>query len=1006
MNFQPYHKSLENLHVGCEPPRAYFIPFDSEASARNGRRADSARFQQLCGEWRFRWYASFEDFREADIAAPLDACDVISVPRSWQTYLDRPYDKPNYINLEYPFPVDPPHVPEDNPCGLYLRTFEAQTDGGESYFLNFEGVNSAFYVWLNGRFAGYSQVSHCTSEFDVTDFLVCGENRLAVLVVKWSDGSYLEDQDYFRLSGIFREVYLLRRPRAHLRDYHVRQSVAADLRTAELEISFAACGAVPVSCKLFAPDGRLIAAAAAEKERAAFVVDAPVLWSDERPALYTLLMEAGGEFIRERVAIRRLAIEAGAVLLNNQPVKARGINRHDSHPLLGHATPEAHMLRDLRLLKQANCNAIRTSHYPNDPRFLEYCDELGFMVIDEADLETHGMGYDWEGEWDWTRWSALSNAPEWREAYVDRAARLYERDKNRGCVVMWSLGNESGCGVNHRAMRTYIKSRDPKALVHYENAHLEFKAVPEGECFADISDVESRMYADVGYIGRYFEEKLSEKPFFLCEYVCSMSTGDVFANWDLALRHKGFFGGCIWEFCDHAIDAGGGRYLYGGDFDDHPNGGTGCLDGLVYPDRRPRPGYFDMKQVYRQAAAVYENGAVTVKSRRYFKDLGDFDMVWKLECDGKVRRQGRIERMKIEPQGERRYELFAPEEISGHAFLTLSFVQNGETPWAECGFETGFEQFELKAACLPALVEKKGEVRAEDSGGIFRFKAADAEYVFDKSRGRLAQICCGGLELLRAPAAFSLWHAPTYNGTSAGLWMKLFLDKTAQKTYAAELTKRADGAYEVTVKLALGAASSLPALTGECRYTFCPDGAVELRFAGRLKEIIPRLPLIGVELRLPKELDKARYYGHGPFEAYADRHRSTKVALYETTADDNFEHYIRPQENGSHYGTLWAQVENAEGQGLFVAPLPDSELCFQISRYTSRQLYETKHDFELVPLDETVVRLDYRITGISENGLITAMEPERDGLAAREIRFGFVMKPYLNAPDAFGELAR
>ena len=1002
MDFRPYHKSLDRLHVGCEPPRAYFIPFDSEDAARKGRRSDSARFQQLSGEWRFRWYPSFEDFRETDTELPFEACDPITVPRSWQTYLERPYDKPNYINLEYPFPVDPPHVPDENPCGLYLRWFEATPDDDSSYYLNFEGVNSAFYVWLNGRFVGYSQVSHCTSEFDVTAWLVEGKNRLAVLVVKWSDGSYLEDQDYFRLSGIFREVYLLRRPRIHLRDYFIRQTVSRDLLAAELSVSFEKTGAFSVSCKLFSPEGRLLAAADG-MEQVQFQVASPSLWSDETPHRYTLMMEANGEIFCEKVALRRLSIEEGAVLLNNRAVKARGINRHDSHPLLGHATPEEHMLQDLYLLKRANCNAIRTSHYPNDPRFVEYCDALGFLVIDEADLETHGMGYDWEGKWDWTRWSMLSNAPEWREAYVDRAARLFERDKNRGCVVMWSLGNESGCGVNHRAMRAYIKARDPGAIVHYENAHLEFKAVPEGECFADISDVESRMYADIGYISRYFEEKLSDKPFFLCEYVCSMSTGDVFAYWDLVLRHKGFFGGCIWEFCDHAIDAGDGRYLYGGDFDDHPNGGTGCLDGLVYPDRRPRPGYYDMKQVYRQAA-VYENGAVTVQNRRYFRNLEDLDLVWKVECNGRICRQGRIGPLDVPPQGERRYSLALPEEWSGHALLTLSFVQNTETPWAEYGYETGFEQFTLNNARKSVIPQKKTALRTKETDALIRIETGEIVYTFDKRLGKIVQICCGGRELLSAPAAFSLWHAPTYNGTSADLWMKLFLDRAVQKTYDVELSGTEDGACSVSVKLALGPAASLPTLTGEANYTFRTDGAVELRFSGVLKEIVPRLPLLGVELHLPRDLDQARYFGHGPIEAYSDRYHSTKIGLYETTADKNFEHYIRPQENGSHYGTLWAQVFSAAGHGLLFAPLPDSELCFQISRYTSRQLYETKHDFELVPLDTTVVRLDYRITGISENALIAAQEPERDGLSARKIGFGFRIRPFLNAPDAFGEL--
>ena len=543
MKFQEYHQSTSDLHVGCEAPRAYFVPFASQETAATRRRENSEFFQLLSGEWSFRWYASFLDFCENDIFVADDVCERISVPCSWQMYLDRNYDKPNYTNLEYPYPVDPPYVPDENPCGLYLRDFTV-TSAEDRQYLNFEGVEGGFYVWINGKFVGYSQVAHMTSEFDVTEYVNVGSNRLAVLVVKWSDGSYLEDQDYFRMSGILRDVYLLSRPQAHIRDYYVRQEVSADLATAVLNVELALCGETDVKCTLVDPDGNVVAEGLG-KDVVTFTLTNPILWNDESPKQYTLWLVAGREVICERVAIRRLVIENGVLLLNNRGVKARGVNRHDSHPTLGHAVPEDHMYRDLLILKQANCNAIRTSHYPNDPRFAQFCEELGFMLVDEADLETHGMGYDWEGQWDWTRWSFLSNHPDWKEAYVDRAARLFERDKNRGCVVMWSLGNESGCGVNHRAMREYIKTREPKAFVHYENAHLEFKAVPEGECFADISDVESRMYADTAYIAKYFAEKLSDKPFFLCEYVCSMSTGDVFANWDLVMKHDGFFGACI-----------------------------------------------------------------------------------------------------------------------------------------------------------------------------------------------------------------------------------------------------------------------------------------------------------------------------------------------------------------------------------------------------------------------------------------------------------------------------
>lgn len=1010
MNITPYHKSLAELHMGCEKPRAYFIPFESEAAAAKPR-GESAYFKSLCGTWKFRYYRSFEDVGDDFYAPDYDTSGLedITVPKCWQMYLDRDYDKPNYIDQEYPFILDPPNVPEDNPCGAYIRDYYLENDfASRELYLNFEGVSSAFYVFVNGSFAGYSQVSHCTSEFNVTSYSRPGKNRIAVLVLKWCDGSYLEDQDFFRLSGIFREVYLLSRPAGHIRDVDIKTDVTPGLDFAEITAEIANKGDFETEYKLISPSGELLSSGKTKGD-VKIGVHNPVLWNDEAPALYTLFLEANSEVLRFLVGVRRLVIENGIALLNNVPVKLRGVNRHDSHPQLGYATPPEHMLRDLELLKKANCNAIRTSHYPNDPRFLEYCDIYGFMVIDEADLETHGMGFEFRGDsrkgaWSYPRWSSLSESSEWRAAYLDRAERLFERDKNHGCVVMWSLGNESGVGKNHRAMANFIRARRPGAIVHYENSHLEYKDIPEGENFADVSDVESRMYADISYIERYFSEKLSEKPFFLCEYVDSMSTGDLYAYWDCVEKHDGFWGACIWEFCDHAVDAGDGKYLYGGDFNDQPNNGISCLDGLVYPDRRPRPGYFDMKRVYQPFKVTFKDGEITVKNRRYYTSLSDHDLVWTLERDGKPVFSGKIPSLDIPPRSVRTYRLFENADFTGALYLTLSFVRNHADELIPYGYETGFEQFRLPSAPRARAVQR-GEVLTREDGRTITLRAGDTEYCFDKIHGALCSIIADGKEFLASPVKFSFWHAPTYNGGSAGYWKLVRFNRTFQKTYRTVLIPFDGEKAIVRSEIALGPMSSPPTIRGTAEYAFLPDGSVLFSFDGDVRDVFRLLPKIGLELALKAGNENVCYYGRGPHEAYVDRYLSARVARWETTATDNFEHYIRPQENSSHYETLWATVSDDSGSGLCFTPYGEkSELCFNASHFTSADIEAAAHDFELCPRKETIVCLDYRFTGISENGTIALEHPERL-LTDKHLSFGFKIKPVdIAAIEPFDEM--
>lgn len=1000
MKLPDYHENPETLHIGTQAPRAYFIPYGSEAEALTGKRENSSLFFSLSGEWSFRfWHSPAEigdEFYRQD--ADLSSLEKVPVPGCFQLYGEGKYDAPLYSNLRYPYPTDPPFVPDENPCGAYLRDFEISPEMlRRNTTITFEGVASCFYLWINGSFAGYSQVSHCTSEFDISRFLHAGKNRAAVLVLKWCDGSYLEDQDFFRLSGIFREVYLLSRSAPHLEDAEIRQIIPDDFSSAELNIKAALSSPQEIGWRLIAPDGSEVRSGGSSLPEFRVQIPSPVFWNDEAPYVYRLLLSAGGETIPFGIALKKAEIRSGVLLVNGRAVKLHGVNRHEFSPRGGYAVTTEEMCSDLRLIRQANCNTIRTSHYPDDPRFPELCMEYGIYLIDEADLETHGMGYNTESSWDWTRWSALSNSPEWRGAYVDRAARLYERDKNMGCVLMWSLGNESGCGVNHRAMRGYIKGRDPSALVHYENANLKFRAVPPGEDFSDISDVESRMYSSLGDIREYLADPKQKKPFFLCEYVDSMSTGDVYEYWKLADAQERFCGGCIWEFCDHAVNFpakdGSPRYLYGGDFGDYPNDGINCVDGVVHPDRRPRPGYWDMKKVYEPFRGSFADGVLSLTSRRSFLPLADLGAEWRVACGGKTAASGTIASLAVQPGQTAEFRLFRPEDLNceGDTFLTVSVVRRTASAGTEARGEAGFLSFELPAKAVPRRTEEF-PFSAEESDRYVTVHAGMNEYCFDKAFGRLCSLQRGGAELLESPSRFSIWRAPNYNHGSERKWIACSFPQARQKTYESKLVRLPDGSVSVRTRFSLGGPSCPPVVRAAAEWHFRKDSSLEISVTGSVREDAPLLPRLGLELRLMPENEEIRWVGLGPAESYPDRSVSVHLGEFSRSVTDNFEHYVKPQENSSHARTRRVCVGKPGGCGLFAEGFGIREFSFCASHYSAEQMTRTAHDFELRAEPRTILNLDWRVNAVSENSEQDTPENCRL-LDEKSFSFGFRLLP-------------
>ena len=963
LNIPNYHQSTETLHVGCEKPRAYFVPFPCGCASKHAERGESAFFKSLCGEWSFKFFKSVNDI--CDLST--EGSDKLTVPMSWQMALGRGYDVPNYTNVNYPIPYDPPFVPDENPCGLYSRKFTVPAAmAGKKIYLNFEGVDSAFYVWVNDEFAAYSQVSHMTSEIDITSLVHAGENEIKVLVLKWSDGTYLEDQDMWRMSGIFREVYLLFRDETHIRDIFVHCDLDDSFTDADFTADIDVTGKATVEWTLDCPCGETIFSGKCDVDESGKIVVPTIknakLWSDEEPNLYTLTLHCGNEYITLPIGARRVEIKDGCVVINGKKVKAKGVNRHDSHHLLGHATPVEHMIRDIMIMKAHNVNMVRTSHYPNDPRFTALCDKYGIYVCDETDLETHGA----------RPWYALSRSPEWEGEYVDRVQRMVERDKNHPCVIFWSLGNESGWGQNHVAMHTWIKSRDTSRIVHYEGANYDYN---DGKYLRDVTDIESRMYPNPTWCDNYCKNPERDEPLFLCEYSHAMGNGpgDLRDYWEVIEANDNFFGGCVWEFIDHSVAIGDKygdpSFTYGGDFGDHPNDGNFCVDGLVYPDRRAHTGLEELKQAIMPVAVrEVKPGTVAIKSRRYFKSLSDISMAWTVKVDGKAVKSGVHPNLDIAPEAEEVFEIVPENELPAHGTVTLdlSFRQNKPTEWADVGYEVGFAQFiyeraeKIKAA--PALYP----VELCENREEYTVTVGETVYKISKFSGMITDICDNGEHLITKPVVPQIWRAPTDNDRNVQWdWRNSSIHNAKVKCYSTEVVKADENEAVILSKISLAAAPNEVVLRADITYTVKYGMGIKIACDVKWNVQKKHYPRFGMRLTMPEGAEQMHYFGYGPNESYVDKRLASKLGEYKSTVTENYEPYVFPQENSSHWGCRWADVHTVAGHGfLFTSCEPFS---FNASHFSPEQLTETRHHYELKREPETTVMLDMRMDGIGSN---------------------------------------
>nr|WP_106789749.1 glycoside hydrolase family 2 TIM barrel-domain containing protein [Massilistercora timonensis] len=1005
-----YYEDLSVLHENTMPARAYYVPASKRMDNLVEHREESDRMQLLNGTWKFQYYNSIYDIQESFFEKDYDTenFDEIQVPSVWQM---AGYDTHQYTNIRYPFPFDPPYVPQDIPCGAYAHTFDYHKDeNAPKAFLNFEGVDSCFYVWVNGSYVGYSQVSHMTSEFDITDLLQDGKNTIAVLVMKWCDGSYLEDQDKFRMSGIFRDVYILKRPEQAISDYHIKTKIEDMLAKIELDVKFYSPANVKISIE--DKNGAVVAVGSITEEGTAVLeIASPELWNTENPYLYKLILETENEVIVDHIALRKIEIKDQVIYLNGQKIKFRGVNRHDSDPVTGFTISVEQITTDLTLMKQHNFNAIRSSHYPNAPFFYEMCDKYGFMVIDEADIEAHGpfMLYRKE-DTDYNRfkrWNEkIADDPAWESAIVDRVKLMVERDKNRFCIVMWSMGNESAYGCNFEKALAWTKKFDPDRITQYESAR--YRNYDETYDYSNL-DVYSRMYPALSEIQEYLD-KDGSKPFLLVEYCHSMGNGpgDFEDYFQMIQDNDKMCGGFVWEWCDHAIDHGTAEngktiYAYGGDHGEDIHDGNFCMDGLVYPDRTAHTGLLEYKNVYRPARVVSydkESGELVLHNYMDFDDLNDYVKIsYELTQDGLVIGKGKLSEVSVAPHSEGKTNLKVNVPESGKCYLKLIYHLKKEMPLLEEDHILGFDEIEVSqkdAKCQLAekWMEKtatNSELQVNENDTQIHIKGREFSYTIDRRTALFTEMKFAGREYLNHPMELNIWRAPTDNDMYIkSEWKKAHYDKAYTRAYTIEVAQGKHG-VKITSHASVVAETVQKILDVTITWKIAAAGKIDADIAVTKDGEFPDLPRFGVRMFLDKKLSDARYFGMGPQESYRDKHQAASHSLYRANVGDLHEDYIRPQENGSHYDCEYVELNNSR-YGIVASA--EKAFSFNASYYTQEELEKKTHNYELTESDSVVFCVDYALNGIGSNScgpVVLDQYRFNDVL----FRFQFTLVPYV-----------
>jgi beta-galactosidase len=1002
--------------VNKEPAHAMLTPYADERAALDADSKPSTFVRPLDGAWKFQWSRRPEE-RPVDFYKPdfdTSAWRDIRVPSNWEM---EGYGTPIFSNITYPFKRDAPRVTtepprewtayrERNPVGSYRRTFEVPAEwAGRQIFLTFGGVSSAFYVWVNGARVGYSEDSRLPSEFNVTPYIKPGANLVAVEVYRWSDGSYMEDQDFWRMSGIFRSVRLVSRAPLHVRDFYALTTLDAAYRDAtlklkvELKNSGERDAPATVEAKLLDARGRpvfrtLTKRTSAPRQSAASVefeqkVSNPLKWSAEEPNLYTMLLTlkgAGGrvlEVIPWRVGFRTSEIKDGQILFNGKPIVIKGANRHEHDPETGQVMTHARMVQDIKLMKQHNLNAVRTSHYPNVEEWYDLCDRLGLYVLDEANIESHGYGANEE--------QRISSGEDFTDAHVSRVSGTIERDKNHPSVFIFSMGNEAGTGRNFVAARGWAKSHYPEFIISYESGDSRH------------SDVFSPMYTKPQDLVSQWEKYGRGRPQFLVEYAHAMgnSVGNLQEYWTVIESQRQFHGGFIWDWVDQSIKkrgADGREFMaYGGDFGDVPNDGNGG-DGLVYADRRVQPELSEVKKVYQYVKVEpvsLDAGRVRVRNKYLFRDLSFLVGTWQLEEDGAVIQSGALPRLTTKPGASAELTLGVTRphlKPDAEYFLKVTFALAADEPWAAKGHVVAWEQFEMPYKALPEtmLTAAPPALKLTESADAFTVTGANFSARFGRRSGALEAYEVNGRALLSGALTPNFWRAPTDNdrGNQMPKTLRVWRD-AGQRRNVTGVTAEQSVPWAVSVT----ALSTLPANDSKYKtvYTVIGDGSIEVESSFTPNGELPELPRFGVQLRVRGEFDNVEWFGRGPQENYWDRNSGAAVGLYRMTVDELFFPYIEPQESGNRTDVRWVSFTDRGGFGLKASGEP--LLYFSAWHFQMEELERRKHPSEIVRSEDITVNLDYRQMGLGGDDSWGARPHEEYRLPAREYRYKFRLQP-------------
>ena len=964
-----YHADPLQFRVGELADHAYFIPFADKGTAHLTRE-HSPYFHSLCGEWLFLWKPSLYEMEEfyKEEFDPAAFCS-ITVPECWQTHGE---DYTQYQSSPYPFVPDPPHIPEQNPCAAYIKDFYMTPVEGKRYELHFEGKDSCIYVWMNGHFVGYGEVPHNDSSFDVTPYVQAGQNRLCVAVLKWCTGTYFDDQDKIRLSGLFREVYILERAAQGVTDF----ALTAD-QSGLLTLSVEAQS--PVSAAVY--DGDTLLGSAEVNGTWQWQCDTPRLWSAEAPYLYDLVLECAGEVIRHRFGFRTVAICDAVFTVNGKPVKLYGVNRHDSSPDTGYVTDMDFMRSELVLMKQHNINAIRTSHYPSDPRFYELCDELGFYVMCEADQECHGMSY-------LEDWSALVNDPLWASCIHDRMVRMYEAFKNHTSILIWSLGNESGWGENLDREAVWFKSVDKTRPVHYESGFSGYMKYDNEELARRLRhlDFHSAMYPPLSpgrsrahLLASLEHPVFANVPYVMCEYSHAMgnSCGDLRFYDEWIQKYPKFVGGFIWEWCDHAmrtVDKNGTSYFgYGGDFGEKHHLRNVCMDGVVAPDRTPHSNLLEAKAVFAPVRVTRnQDGSLTVQNRHAFADLSAYRTEWRIVADNVTVDSGILA---ANPAPGASVTIPSPAKepyAAQNAALTVSFVLAADTAWAGEGHTVAAFSFPL-AVNAPQRKANTATPTLTESDTTYTVSGKGFSYTFRRDTGLLCGIQVNGKQLLAAPLAFNCFRAPLDNDITAGLdgvaksWRteRPFgnIEHTEVLIHSFTATTE-DRTILLTGDFVFGAQGRTPLARGKIAYRIDGDGELTIRQQGAIYSALPYfLPRYGYRLSLAAPAEGIRYYGYGPAECYEDKISHALLGEYSYVQDDPTGNWEKPQESGSHCYTDWVSLV-CNGIPLRIS---GHRFSFNATRFDIHEMAAVAHRKDLTRMDHTDLYLDYRMSGVGSH---------------------------------------